>query len=44
MTILIVEDDEQIRKEIKTFFKADFDIAEASSIKLILITILYSSI
>ena len=33
MTILIVEDDEQIRKEIKTFFKADFDIAEASSIK-----------
>ena len=33
MTFLIVEDDEQIRKEIKTFFKADFDIAEASSIK-----------
>ena len=33
MTILIVEDDERIRKEIKTFFKADFDIAEASSIK-----------
>ena len=33
MTFLIVEDDEQIRKEIRTFFKADFDIAEASSIK-----------
>ena len=33
MTILIVEDDERIRKEIKTFFKADFDIEEASSIK-----------
>ena len=33
MTFLIVEDDERIRKEIKTFFKADFDIAEASSIK-----------
>ena len=33
MTILILEDDERIRKEIKTFFKADFDIAEASSIK-----------
>ena len=33
MTMLIVEDDEQIRKEIRTFFKADFDIAEASSIK-----------
>lgn len=33
MTFLIVEDNEQIRKEIRTFFKADFDIAEASSIK-----------
>ena len=33
MTFLIVEDDERIRKEIRTFFKADFDIAEASSIK-----------
>lgn len=33
MTILIVEDDEQIRKEIKNLFKSDFDIAEASSIK-----------
>ncbi|UTC61577.1 response regulator transcription factor [Treponema sp. OMZ 787] len=33
MTLLIIEDDDAIRKEIKTFFKADFDIAEAASIK-----------
>ncbi|WP_253707162.1 response regulator transcription factor [Treponema sp. OMZ 799] len=33
MTLLIIEDDDRIRKEIKTFFKADFDIAEAASIK-----------
>ncbi len=33
MNFLIVQDDEQIREEIRTFFKADFYIEEASSIK-----------